>query len=117
MLRCAFYPGKWGHVGEGHTRPVMALGVQVSADLRAAWQQWLAPEVQPFFVDSLRPWPRSASGPGVLPREVSDTFAAWRVDRSLETLWLDEASFLAMSRPERAALVRAQVQHRRGAVA
>jgi hypothetical protein len=96
---------------------VLVLGVEVSADLQATWREWLAPEVQPFFVDSLRPWPRSTPGPGALPREVSDTFAAWRVDRSLETLWLDEASFLAMSRPERGALVKAQIQHRRGAVA
>ncbi len=96
---------------------MMGLGVAVSAELQDSWRQWLAPEMQPFFVASLRQWPRNSRRPRALPREVSDTFAAWRVDRSLEIVWLDEASFLGMSRRERAALVRAQVEHRRGGVA
>src|SRR5687767_694711 len=92
------------------------LGVSVSADLHNGWRQWLAPEVQPFFVEPLRTWPKSTLGARSLTRELRDTYKAWRVDRSLKTLWLDEETFLGMSRSQRATLVRAQVDHRRGAV-
>lgn len=99
-----------------HTRPVIVLGVVVSADLRTCWRHWLAPDVQPFFVDSLRPWPKSVVRKTSLSPELGHTYKAWRIDRSLKTLWLDEAAFLGMSRSQRATLVRAQVGHGRGAV-
>ncbi|MGH9086099.1 MAG: hypothetical protein ACRDYW_11650 [Acidimicrobiales bacterium] len=92
------------------------LGVAVSDDLHHRWRRWLAPEVQPFFVDSLGPWPRSLRRARSLDPELRDTYKAWRIDRSLEILWLDESTFLGMSRSQRTALVRAQVAHRRGAV-
>jgi len=102
------------------TRSVIVLGVDVDADLLRRWQGWLAPQVQPFFVESLRSWPESARAPVGLTAELSpelrDTYKVWKLDRSLETLWLDEETFFTMSRSERAALVRAQVEHRRGAV-
>lgn len=108
---------------------MMVLGIAVTADNYNRWQRWLAPDVQPFFVDSLRPWPKgkmpnrhdpvdhtqSSRAPFLSP-ELSHTFRAWRVDRSLKTLWLDEASFGELSRPQRAVLVRSQVEHGRGAV-
>ena len=95
---------------------MIVLGVAVSADLPIRWQHWLAPDVQPFFVDSLRPWPRSTVRTTSLSRELGHTYKVWGVDRSLKTLWLDEATFLGMSRSQRATLVRAQVDNQRGAV-
>src|SRR5688500_2506128 len=90
------------------------LGVDVDANLLRRWQDWLAPDMQPFFVESLRPWPKTDARQ--LSLELTDTYKVWKLDRSLETLWLDEETFFAMSRSERAALVRAQVEHGRGAV-
>src|SRR5688500_9886168 len=96
---------------------MIVLGVEVSADLHNRWRQWLAPDVQPFFVDSLRAWPKSVLATNsALSPEQGDTYKAWRVDRSLKTLWLDEATFHDMPRSQRAAMVRAQVERRRGAV-
>ena len=95
---------------------MIVLGVTVSADLYNGWRRWLAPDAQPFFVDSIRHWPKSTVGPSSLSAELRDTYRAWRVDRSLKTMWLDEATFLDMSRSQRATLVRAQVDHGRGAV-
>jgi hypothetical protein len=92
------------------------LGVAVSDELHRRWRQWLAPDVQPFFVVSLRPWPRSLRCARSLDPELDDTYSTWRVDRSLETRWLDEATFLEMPPSRRAMLVRTQVDHRRGAV-
>jgi hypothetical protein len=92
------------------------LGVPVSADLYERWAGWLAPEMQPFFVESLRDWPSGARPGGTLSAELGHTYRTWRIDRSLETLWLDEATFSDMPRARRAALVRAQVGHGRGAV-
>lgn len=95
---------------------MQVLGVDVDADLFACWARWLAPEVQPFFVESLDPWPNGVASPGPLPLELVDTYKVYRLDRPLEVLWLDEGAFLQMSRSDRAALVRAQVRYRRGAV-
>lgn len=92
------------------------LGVEVSAELQGRWRQWLAPDVQPFFVESFRPWPKSAASEPSLSPELRDTYRAWGIDRSLKALWLDETMFLGMSREQRATLVRAQIRHRRGAV-
>jgi hypothetical protein len=93
-----------------------ALGIAVSNELYNDWRRWLAPEVQPFFVDSLEPWPASARREQSLGQELIETYAAWRIDRSLKIVWLDEETFVGMTRSQRATLVRAQVEHRRGAV-
>lgn len=95
---------------------MILLGIAVNANLLDRWRVWLAPEVQPFFVDSLRAWPKGTFPRRSLSPELRDTYRAWRVDRSLKTLWLDEAMFLGMSQSQRSTLVRAQVVHRRGAV-
>jgi hypothetical protein len=90
------------------------LGIDVSADVLTRWAEWLAPAVQPFFVESRRGWPKSAAG--ALSPELGDTYRTWRVDTSLERVWLDEETFSALSRSQRSSLVRAQVEHGRGAV-
>lgn len=95
---------------------MLVLGVPVSVDLHTRWRRWLAPELQPFFVSNVRGFPKSRPGPPALGAELSHTYRTWRVDRSLDILWLDEPTFLGMDRSKRAALVRAQVGHRRGAV-
>ena len=93
------------------------LGIEVEEARRGDWCDWLAPEVQPFFVDSRRSWPNvSAVDEHTMSEELGHTYRTWRVDRALEILWLDEAAFRELSRAERTALVRAQVEHRRGAV-
>ena len=92
------------------------LGIAVDSATLAAWTSWLAPAVQPFFVESASEWPRGVEADHAMTPELRDTYAAWRVDASLERVWLDEAAFMAMPRAERARLVRAQVVHRRGAV-
>lgn len=94
---------------------MVVLGVDVNPNLLALWQRWLAPEIQPFFVESLRSWPKSGLT-GDLSAELRDTYKVWKLDRSLKTLWLDEESFFALPRAERARLVRSQVAHGRGAV-
>lgn len=88
----------------------------MTAGVDDRWPAWLAPPVQPFFVEDRRSWPPGTTPADPIPAELRDTYAAWRVDRSLEVLWLDEDAFHAMPRTQRAALVRAQVGHGRGAV-
>ena len=90
------------------------LGIDVPRSLVDVWRDWLAPPVQPFFVDSLCGWPQSVGGE--LTPELRDTYKTWRVDRALKVLWLDEETFASMPRAKRGELVRAQVSHRRGAV-
>jgi hypothetical protein len=101
---------------------VRVLGIDVGAELLECWQRWLAPEVQPFFVESLRPWPKptavtaDTADTARLSPELRDTYKTWKLDRALKTLWLDEEAFLSWPRPTRAALVRSQVGLGRGAV-
>ena len=94
------------------------LGIEVGDDLLARWRDWLAPAVQPFFVESRRSWPASAGWDGerTLSDELGHTYRTWRVDRSLDVVWLDEATFLDLPASRRAALVREQRRHGRGAV-
>lgn len=94
---------------------MIVLGIEATGGLQKRWREWLAPEPQPFFVESLRSWPRGRVGQQ-LTAELAHTYATWRVDRSLQILWLDEAGFAAMPSPERSALLRAQLQYRRGAL-
>lgn len=99
------------------TEPVVSmLGIDVGEDLLRSWAAWLAPEVQPFFVESLSPWPAGVDGPSVLSAEQRDTYELWNLDRTQKVLWLDESRFAAMPRADRAALVRLQARSHRGAV-
>jgi hypothetical protein len=95
---------------------VFVLGVDVPTDLLGRWHRWLAPTIQPFFVASVRPWPKSSRNTARLSPELRDTYKAWKLDRSLKLLWLDEKTFFGMSHSERALLVRSQARHGRGAV-
>ena len=76
---------------------MIVLGVPVSADLQNSWRNWLAPDVQPFFVDSVRRWPKSTVRTTCISPELGHTYKVWKVDRTLETLWLDEATLLGMT--------------------
>ncbi|MEY2426374.1 MAG: hypothetical protein QOI61_1946 [Actinomycetota bacterium] len=91
------------------------LGIDVDAALLTAWRDWLAPEIQPFFVESLRRWPKLHDRHELQP-ELHYTYTLWNVPRRLKTLWLDEATFFELPRAARAALVRDQVTCGRGAV-
>lgn len=93
------------------------LGLDVPSDLVGRWSAWLAPALQPFFVDDLSDWPERLPPPvaGLTP-ELRDTFKVWRLRDRGEVVWLDEATFLGMARERRARLVRAQVACSRGAV-
>ncbi|HUR78820.1 MAG TPA: hypothetical protein VMZ22_12805 [Acidimicrobiales bacterium] len=71
--------------------------------------EWLAPDAQPFFVESGGQRPK-------LTLELSDTFRAWRLDPTLGVISLTEDEFSALPRSERASLVRDQVRYGRGAV-
>jgi hypothetical protein len=98
---------------------VQVFGIEVDQSLARCWRGWLAPPAQPFYLDA-----EQAEACGVTPGfqvpqmsdELRDTFAAWRVARGLQLLWLEERRFHALPRRARARLVRAQVEHRRGLV-
>jgi hypothetical protein len=92
------------------------LGIAVGDALVRDWQSWLAPAVQPFFVESASDWPAGVVADHDLSPELRDTYKTWRMTGTRERVWLDEAAFLAMSRADRTRLVRAQVECRRGAV-
>lgn len=91
------------------------LGVEVDDRLVRSWCEWLAPAVQPFFVDSARSWPEAAAGEDLSP-ELRDTYRAWRLESPYEVVWLDEPTFMGIARGRRRELVRCQVRRRRGAV-
>ena len=99
---------------------MQVLGIDVDHSLAVQWRTWLAPDTQPFFlsVDQI-----AASGlDALVPRtrvmsdELRDTYAAYRVPRHLDAVWMDEQAFRALPRSVRAPLVRAQVEHRRALV-
>ncbi|MHB8466580.1 MAG: hypothetical protein ACYDH6_22675 [Acidimicrobiales bacterium] len=92
------------------------LGIAVGDELLWSWVRWLVPDVQPFFVSSLDAW-RGVGGAAVeMSAELRDTYRLWNVDRTLDVLWLSEDGFCELPRPDRAALVRAQVANARGSV-
>lgn len=90
------------------------LGIDVDDSTLARWRAWFAPTVQPFFVDDAGEWP-TLDAVAETPEQY-DTFALWRVDEKAPCIWLDETTFLGLTRGERAMLVRSQVRHGRGAV-
>ena len=86
-----------------------ALNIDVPDSLLRRWVEWFSPTVQPFLADAdlaSRVGERTASMS--LSDEVRDTYCLYRLPPSLQHLWLDEAQFLALPRPVRSALVRAQ---------
>jgi hypothetical protein len=93
---------------------VRVLGIDVPPELADRWRRYLAPEVQPFFEDV--PDGEVATPGPPLPHDLRCTYTAWRIRRPTTVRWLDEPSFLALPRPERARLVRHQVEVGRGAV-
>jgi cell wall-associated NlpC family hydrolase len=94
------------------------LGIDVSPTLLANWIDWLAPDVQPFFVTERQAtdWdlPMDDREPTA---EQRDTYRTYGVDSTAVLIsWLDESSYLSLPKPTRARLVRAQVNHNRAAV-
>jgi hypothetical protein len=94
------------------------LGIDVSPALLANWIDWLAPDVQPFFVTERQAidWdlPVNDREPTA---EQRDTYRTYGVDSSAVLVsWLDESSYLSLPKPTRARLVRTQVNHNRAAV-
>ncbi|TCO51133.1 hypothetical protein EV646_101116 [Kribbella antiqua] len=94
------------------------LGIDVSPVLLTKWVDWLAPDVQPFFVtaEQAQNWnlPTDEREPTA---EQRDTYRTYGVDRmATRVSWLDESTYSNLPKATRAALVRAQVNHNRGAV-
>jgi hypothetical protein len=82
-----------------------------------SWSRWLAPDPQPFLVDSPRSWRECADEGGVMTPELEDTYRLWwGVEKGSVVLWLSEKQFVGLPRATRAELVREQVSRRRGAV-
>jgi hypothetical protein len=94
---------------------VRILGIDVPDDLVERWRSYLAPEWQPFFVDAGGEVPDSHPQL-TLTDDLRDTYKVWRVRGPKTMVWFDEPSFMALTRSERAQLVRSQVERKRGAV-
>lgn len=95
----------------------LVLGIDVAPALLERWVQWLAPDPQPFLVESPAAWHDCQDEGGTLTEELKDTFRLWwGVERSSTLLWISEDQFAGLPRARRAALVREQVRRRRGAV-
>lgn len=99
---------------------MQVLGIEVSQSLIQQWRAWLAPPAQPFFLseDQAEACALGDSAPrtSAISGELRDTYAAYRVARSLQAVWLDEQAFSSAPRPVRGLVVRAQVEHRRALV-
>ncbi|WUJ69739.1 hypothetical protein OG809_32150 [Kribbella soli] len=94
------------------------LGIDVSLDLLDRWVDWLAPDQQPFFVTKKQAtaWKLAPDDREPSP-EQRDTYRTYNIDRrAARTVWLSEAAYDELPKATRAALVRAQVNHGRGAV-
>lgn len=87
---------------------VEVLGIDVSDDLLRRWVDWLAPAQQPFLSTEL-------ASSRLLSLELRDTFCLYG-DKDRHLIWLDEATFSALPRAERARLVRSQVDQGRDVV-
>ena len=105
------------------------LNIDVPDALLRQWQEWLAPDVQPFFLTeqeaaALPRTPTHHSTPVLRgapplvtnPHALRDTFAVWRIDSDLLPVWLNEGEFNSLPKRTRARIVRAQVAHGRDAV-
>ncbi|GIG63337.1 hypothetical protein Lfu02_77090 [Longispora fulva] len=93
------------------------LAVDVPEGLPERWRAWLAPARQPFYLTPAQrtSWGLSAGEPSTDPH-LRDTYTLYCVTPGLDVVWLDETEFHALPRPVRAGIVRAQVDHERGAV-
>src|SRR5687768_10545432 len=80
----------------------------------AQWIKWFAPAVQPFLASGDLAGSLDEPTVGVsLSDEVRDTYCLYGLPSGLEYVWLSEAQFRSLARPQRAALVRAQRAHGR----
>jgi hypothetical protein len=95
----------------------VVLGIDVHPTLVASWVGWLAPDPQPFLVDSPGSWRECDDEGGVMTAELEDTYRLWwGVERDSVVIWISEKQFAVLPKATRAALVREQVNRRRGAV-
>jgi hypothetical protein len=95
---------------------MVVLNVPVAPGLLQRWASWLAPERQPFFLtDAAAAAFGLTAGEPVTDPQLRDTYEMYG-EHGLVVAWLTESEFMALPRPARAALVRCQVRHGRGAV-
>lgn len=84
------------------------LNIDVSDSLVAQWVGWFAPSVQPFLTSAdLAGSVDEQTVGAALSDEVRDTYCLYGLRRGLQYVWLSEAQFGSLARPQRAALVRA----------
>lgn len=94
-----------------------ALDIDVPPELVERWVAWFAPAEQPFLVDE------ALAGKLGLPvqdasmsAELRDTYEIYGLPDGVGVVWLAESQLLSLAKPDRAALVRAQVRQERGVV-
>lgn len=105
------------------------LNIEVPDALLRHWQEWLAPDVQPFFLNEQEaaalprmtthhstPVLRGTPPLVTKPHAIRDTFTVWKIDTYLLPVWLNEEEFNSLPNRTRSQLVRAQAVHGRGAV-
>jgi hypothetical protein len=93
------------------------LGIDVERTLMEAWLRWLAPDPQPFLVESPGSWRECDDEGGVMTAELEDTYRLWwGVEKGSAVIWISEEQFVRLPKRTRAELVREQVNRRRGAV-
>lgn len=86
-----------------------ALNIEVPDRLLQRWVEWFTPDVQPFIVDSdLASTVDKHTGDVNLSAELRDAYCLYGVADGLRRIWLSESQFMALDRPRRSALVRAQ---------
>ena len=85
------------------------LNIDVSGSLLERWVEWFSPAAQPFLADSdLASRVGGQTDSTSLAAEVRDTYCLYGLPSHLQLVWLSEAQFMALHRPDRSALVRAQ---------
>lgn len=90
------------------------MNIDVPDSLVARWVGWFAPSVQPFLASAELAGSVDEQTVGAsLSDEVRDTYCLYGLPSGLEYVWLSEAQFKSLARPQRAALVRAQRSHDR----
>jgi hypothetical protein len=85
-----------------------ALNIEVPDGLVERWVEWLSPEVQPFLADDVLASCVGETQEQCLSAEVRDAFCLYGLPTGLRYVWLNEVQFMALPRPRRSALVRAQ---------
>jgi hypothetical protein len=87
-----------------------ALNIDVADDLVERWLDWASPAAQPFLADAdlaSRVGEQAHALP--LAAEVRDTYCLYELPSGLRYVWLSEAQFMALAKPIRSELVRAQL--------